>query len=119
LWRSIEARDWAAAGRLLAVDAEIYWPHSGEIIRGRDNYIGLNREYPEGWGIVVLSVLSVGDRAVVEARVPHKTLGVSYVAAFYQIKDGVISRGTEYWVDEASQSPPDWRRRYTQRHPTA
>ena len=114
-WRSIDARDWDGAGRLLAEDAEIYWPHTGETIRGRGNYIGLNREYPEGWRIELIRVLSGEDCAAVEARVPHESLGVSFVAAFYRISAGMISAGTEYWVDEASQRPPAWRRRYVNR----
>lgn len=110
LWLSMEARDWAAAGRLLAEDAEIYWPHTSETIHGRENYIALNREYPEGWEIELLSVLAAGDRAAVEARVPHQTLGVSFVAGFYRVRDGLISGGVEYWVDEGSQTAPAWRR---------
>lgn len=112
LWQSIQARDWAAAGRRLAEDAEIYWPHSGETIRGRENYLGLNRAYPEGWTIELINTVSTGEWAAVEARVPHQTLGVSFVAGFYRVSEGMISRGTEYWVDEAAQSPPAWRRRY-------
>lgn len=115
LWQSIEARNWAAAGRLLAEDVSIYWPHTGETIRGRDNYLGLNREYPEGWSIEVLSVVPAGDQAAIEARVPHQRLGVSFVAGFYRVGGGLIADGTEYWVDEASQTPPDWRQRYTER----
>ena len=115
LWRSMAARDWEAAGRLLADDLEIYWPHSGETINGRKNYIGINREYPEGWSIELTRVLAAGDEAAVEVRVPHQTLGPSLVAGFYRVSNGLISGGTEYWVDEGSQTPPDWRRRYVNR----
>ncbi|MGH2663654.1 MAG: hypothetical protein ACRDH8_12810 [Actinomycetota bacterium] len=30
------------------------------------------------------------------------------------VRDGLIRRGTEYWVDEAEQEPPDWRRVYSE-----
>lgn len=113
LWESIEARRWEDAAALLAPDLEIRWPHTGERIRGRENYIGLNRQYPEGWHIEILSVLSSDTRASIEARVPHESLGVSFVAGYYEVKDGLIQAGTEYWVDEASQDAPDWRRRWT------
>jgi limonene-1,2-epoxide hydrolase len=115
LWRSMAAREWEAAGRLLADDVEVYWPHTGETINGREDYIAINREYPEGWSIQLVRVLAAGADAALEARVPHQTLGLSFVAGFYRVNDGLISGGTEYWIDEGSQNPPDWRRRYVNR----
>jgi hypothetical protein len=52
-WDRVEARDWERAGELLAGDFVSDWPHSAERFRGRDNYIAMNRAYPEGWRIEV------------------------------------------------------------------
>jgi hypothetical protein len=93
----------------------VHWPHTGEIIKGRANYIMLNRHYPEGWHIEILTVLADDDSACIELRVPHQRLGVSYAACFYRLAEGVVKTGTEYWVDEKAQVPPPWRERWTER----
>lgn len=115
LWDLIEARRWEEAGALLAEDVIIVWPHSGEVIRGRRNYLGVNRHYPEGWHIEVRSDMKQGSRACIEARVPHDALGVSFVCGFYELNGGKIQAGTEYWVDEKAEQPPAWRARWTER----
>ena len=47
-WRRIQARDWDGLGALLAEDFVVEWPYAGLRIRGRANFVGFNREYPEG-----------------------------------------------------------------------
>lgn len=48
LWSRIDARDWAGAGELIAPDAVVEWPVSRERIVGRENFIAVQSEYPEG-----------------------------------------------------------------------
>lgn len=115
LWDRIAARDWERAGDTLAENVVISWPHTGELIRGRDRYMEINRRYPEGWSVEIRRVFGDAGQAVLEARVPHRSLGVSFVAGFYRVQAGRISEGTEYWVDEAAQPPPVWRSRLTDR----
>jgi SnoaL-like domain len=115
LWELIEGRRWPEAGALLADDLAIDWPHTGEKIRGRDDYIAINAHYPEGWRIEILQVVATGEQVAIEVRVPHESLGISYLAAFYVVIEGQIRRGTEYWVDERSQPAPGWRRQWTER----
>jgi len=115
LWELIEKRAWHEAGALLREDAVIYWPHTGELIKGRANYIEVNRNYPEGWQIQIVSVIGHANRASIEVRVPHERFGVSVVAGFYELAGGMIVQGTEYWVDEKSQAAPNWRAGWTER----
>jgi ketosteroid isomerase-like protein len=111
-WGRIEARDWDAVGALLAEDVEVEWPHTLERFRGRDDVVGVNREYPEGWRIEVLRVLGAGDVVVSEVRVPFQDQAVFLVASFFEVRDGLIRRATEYWVETGHQEPPRWRRRF-------
>jgi ketosteroid isomerase-like protein len=104
LWRRIEARDWAGVGDLLAEDFVMEWPHSRERIRGRDNFVELNRNYPEGWSIEVLRIIAEVDHAVSEVRVPHPALGVHYAASFFDVEAGRLKRAREYWVEEGQQT---------------
>ena len=107
LWRRIQARDWDAVGELLADDFVLEWPHELVRIRGRANFVDFNRSYPEGWSIEVLRIVSDGDRAVSEVRVPHATLGPYYALSFFEVEGGRLTRGREYWVEERFELPDD------------
>ena len=115
LWERIEARDWAAARRLLAGDFVAEWPHSRERFRSGDDYIGMNRAYPEGWAIEVLDVVGGGDRVASEVRVTHPD-GTFYAASFFTVRDGKLASLHELWVTEGAEEPPDWRARFAERY---
>jgi ketosteroid isomerase-like protein len=112
-WDRIQARDWGGASALLAEDVVFEWRHSLERFRGRDNVVGMNRAYPEGWTIEVLRVLDAGEVVVSEVRVPYKDEAVFFVASFFEVRDGLITRAVEYWIEAGHEKPPDWRRRFT------
>lgn len=116
LWERLEARDWDAAAELLAEDVVVDWPQTRERIRGRDRVIAVNRNYPEGWTIRVLRVLQDGDVAVSEVAVDHVDHGTFHAASFFEVEDGRIVRGTEYWVDPPSGDPPAWRAEWVERY---
>ncbi|HKX25221.1 MAG TPA: hypothetical protein VJP08_02765, partial [Actinomycetota bacterium] len=91
------------------------WRHTLERFRGRENVVGYNREYPEGWRIEVLRVLDMGEVVVSEVRVPFREEAVFYVASFFEVRDGAIHRAVEYWVEEGQEEPPEWRRAFGER----
>lgn len=103
LWARTQARDWAGVGELVADDAVVEWPVSAERIVGRDNYVAVNREYPEPWEIRVLRVTGSGDEAASEVEVAHGTMGLFRAASFWTVRDGKISSGTEYWTSPGSE----------------
>jgi ketosteroid isomerase-like protein len=37
---------------------------------------------------------------VSEVRVPHPTVGPYYALSFFEVEDGRLTRGREYWVEE-------------------
>lgn len=115
LWERMQARDWTGVGELLAEDAVVEWPASGERIVGRDNYVRINAEYPEGWSITVLRIVAAGHDVVSEVEVPHATMGVHRVASFWTVDDGLITGGREYWTQLGADPAPDWRTPYVQR----
>ena len=115
LWTRMQARDWTGVTELIAPDAIIEWPVSGERFTGRANYVEMNRTYPEGWEIRILRVIGAGDEAASEVEVPHKELGVYRAASFFTIRDGQIARGTEYWTAPGSEEPRPDRAAYAER----
>ncbi|MGC4895755.1 nuclear transport factor 2 family protein [Micromonospora sp. DT31] len=114
LWDRVQARDWAGVGALLADDVVVEWPVSAERIVGRDNYVAVNAEYPDGWSIRVLRVVVAGEAVVSEVEVPHETMGVFRVASFWTVRDGKIVDGREYWTSLGADPSPPWRSAYVQ-----
>ncbi len=114
LWQRIQARDWAGAGELIAEDAVVEWPVSGERIVGRANFLAVNSEYPEGWSVRVLRVVADGDQVVSEVDVPHADLGEFRAVSFWTVRDGRVVVGREYWTSPGSDPRPQWRARYVE-----
>jgi ketosteroid isomerase-like protein len=114
LWDRIQARDWSGVAELVADAAVIDWPVSAERITGCDNYVAVNREYPEGWSINVIRVVADGDQVVSEVEVPHAELGTFRAASFWTVTGGQIVRGTEYWTSVGADQPPQWRAAYVE-----
>jgi ketosteroid isomerase-like protein len=115
LWSRMQARDWSALGDLLAEDVVVEWPVSGERIVGRDNYLGINADYPEGWSVRVLRIVADGDAVVSEVEIPHPDLGVHRVVSLWTVRDGLVVAGREYWTESGSDPAPEWRSAYVQR----
>ncbi|MBC9005258.1 MULTISPECIES: nuclear transport factor 2 family protein [Micromonospora] len=114
LWDRMQARDWTGVGDLLADDVVVEWPVSAERIVGRDHYVKINAEYPEGWSIRVLRVVASGDTVVSEVEVPHEEMGVHRVASFWTVRDGRIVDGREYWTSLGADPSPQWRSAWVQ-----
>ncbi|MFJ1538618.1 nuclear transport factor 2 family protein [Micromonospora chalcea] len=114
LWDRMQARDWTGVGELLADDVVVEWPASAERIVGRDNYVKINAEYPEGWSIRVLRVVASDDTVVSEVEVPHEGMGVHRVASFWTVRDGRIIDGREYWTALGQDPSPQWRSAWVQ-----
>ena len=111
LWERMEARDWEGAAAQLHEDVVVDWPNTAERMRGRDNYLAVQREYPEGWHIEVLRIVDGGETVVSEVRVDHE--GQRFIAAsFFEVKDGRIVRAVEYWSDGEPSPAPAWRARW-------
>ncbi len=116
LWSAFDAREFERAAEELHDDFVAEWPHSGERIRGRDNFIAVNREHPEPWiSVNVSRIVAEGDTVVTEVEVPVEGSEPVYAASFFELSGGKIIRLTEYWVEGCSQQPYESRRRLTER----
>lgn len=117
LWARMAARDWGALSELVAVDAVVEWPVTAERITGRDDFVAVNREYPEGWSIRVLHIIGCGDQVVSEVEVPHTGLGLFRAVSLWTVRDGQVVAGREYWTEPGTEEAPAWRARYAERIP--
>ena len=96
LWRAFDARDFDAAGECVHEDVVCDWPQSRERIRGRANFVAVNRNYPGDWAMTVRRVIVAGDEAAseVEIRIDGRT---EMAVSFYELRDGKIARATLYY----------------------
>ena len=113
-WELFEARDWDAARELFRDDFVAEWPHSRERFRGRDDFIAMQRAYPEGWSIAVVSVVAEGDSVASLVRVTQDAT-VFHAASFFAVRGGRLASVRELWVTEGAEEPPPWRTRFSER----
>src|SRR4051812_20275901 len=66
LWARMQRRDWDGLRRLLDDDFSIEWPDTRVRIRGANEFVEFNREYPEGWTIEVRHIVADGPAVVSE-----------------------------------------------------
>jgi len=108
LWSTLQARDWAAARRLLDDDLQATWWATGERFSGADAFIEANARYPEGWTIFVIDTsLLLDGRVLCIVRVDHPPHRFFATSLCRVDERGLIVHIEEFWATEAS--PPDWR----------
>ncbi len=105
LYERYQARDWAAAADLVDPEAALSMPATAERLAGREAVLALQAGYPEPWGdLTVLRVIGAGTPAVAEIEIvaPSETFRC---AAFWQVREGLLHRGVEYWVTVGGDLP--------------
>ncbi len=110
LWERIDARDWPGVSRLIAEDAVIEWPVSGERIVGRANFIAVNSDdaYADKRSVEVLRILADGDLVVTEVEIPQDHV-VYRAVSLWTVKGGEIVGAREYWTSPGQDPAPLWR----------
>jgi ketosteroid isomerase-like protein len=113
-WRTMNENDWRAAGRLLHDDYVLDWPQSGERIRGRENFAAVNAHYPAAgrWRFTVERLVADERGAASDVTVTDGEQ-IARAVSFFELRDGLIRRETEYWPDPFEAA--DWRARWGER----
>lgn len=108
LYERYQDRNWAAAAGLLHPDAQVSMPATAELLVGRAAVLALQTGYPEPWGdLTVLRVVAGADgRAAVAEIEVVAPAEVFRCAAFWQVHEGLLHRGVEYWVTVGGEEPP-------------
>ncbi|GAA3244460.1 nuclear transport factor 2 family protein [Streptomyces lavendulae] len=121
LWERIEARDWDGVAALVAEDAVIEWPVSGERIVGRANFVAVLRDEGEDsedderslGAVEVLRILADGDLVVTEVEIPEEHV-VYRAVSLWTVRDGEIIGAREYWTSPGQDPAPRWRAVYVE-----
>ncbi|MFD3326950.1 nuclear transport factor 2 family protein [Streptomyces sp. NPDC058701] len=115
LWERIEARDWDGVAKLIAEDAVIEWPVSGERIVGRANFVAVNSDdgYADDRSVELLRILADGDLVVTEVEIPQDHV-VYRAVSLWTVRDGEIVGAREYWTSPGQDPAPRWRAGYVE-----
>jgi limonene-1,2-epoxide hydrolase len=111
-WVMIEKQDWEAASAFIADDAVQEWPQSGERIRGRENIIEINRNYPGLPKMTPRRTLARGDIVVSETVLDYGGQVYNGVSIF-EFKDDKIVKETDYFATPFEA--PRWRAQWVER----
>ena len=113
-WAAMQTNDWAAAGELLHDGYVLEWPQSGELVRGRENFVAMNASYPAAgrWVFAVHRLVAEGAEAATEVSVTDGAISGRAIT-FSTVRDGKIVRQTEYWPDPFEAAA--WRAQWVER----
>ncbi|MFJ8161709.1 nuclear transport factor 2 family protein [Streptomyces sp. NPDC096136] len=119
LWERIGARDWNGVAALVAEDAVVEWPVSGERIVGRANFVAvLSDEGPDAGersvgAVEVLHILADGDLVVTEVEIPEDHV-LYRAVSLWTVRDGEVVAAREYWTSPGQDPAPRWRAGYVE-----
>ena len=106
-WQHIDKADFDKLVEIMREDSNVILPNTKEIFKGRDNYIGFNKEYPGRWYAKIEKIVDT-DNEVVSAVEITNDEGISfYVTSFFKFEDYLIKEITEYWGENGEA--PKWR----------
>jgi hypothetical protein len=104
-WRLMATNDFPSVASVLAPGFTLEWPQSRERIRGAENFVRMNQEYPAHgpWQFAINRLVGDASEAVSDVSI---TDGVQKARAisFFAIEQGKIARLVEYWP-EPYQAP--------------
>jgi hypothetical protein len=112
LWGILEKQDWDAATDFYAEDAVEEWPQSGERIRGRQNIMAINRNYPGFPKLTPRRTLASGDIVVSEIVLDYDGQVYNGVSLF-EFEDDKIVKQTDYFA--APFDAPEWRSQWVEK----
>ncbi|KAB0301505.1 nuclear transport factor 2 family protein [Vibrio fortis] len=99
-WEAMKSNDFAKASEFLSEDFEGYWPQSGELTLGRDNFVAINSYYPAHgkWQFEIHSIVAEQNTVVTDVSI---TDGVQKARAvtFHTVESGLITHQKEFWPD--------------------
>ncbi len=132
---ALRTNDLGLLGELTHADVAVRYPQSGEVIRGRDNYLAMLSNYQSGlpesevtdvrggkasvhvvtpfsFGTPTITVIGSGDTFVLEGVAEYPDEGHFNFVVILTMMDGRVSEEVGYWASPFD--PPEWRRPYVE-----
>lgn len=99
-WQLMASNDFDSVRQVLAPGFVLEWPQSNERIRGADNFVRMNRDYPaQGrWRFTVNRFVASATEVVTQVSVTDGHQAAEAVS-FFEVDQGLITRLVEYWPE--------------------
>jgi len=102
----LEARDWSALTALLHEDVVYRLPQTREVVRGREDYLRWNIDYPDVWHLRLVEAYGDGSGAAARLSVridgePHPVDALVFVKA----AGGRLVEITDWWPEPYDPPP--------------
>jgi len=132
--KASQDQEWERLGGLMHDEFVARYPQSGETFRGRDTYLSMLANFPEGLGDADFSSVKGssdtivkpapqpflsptvtvfgGDRFVIEGIAAYPDGAVFHVVSILRVQQGRVIEDTSYFG--APFDPPDWRKDYAE-----
>lgn len=100
-YRRMNTNDFHFAGQMLSESYVLEWPQSKERIRGRDNFVAVNEEYPAHgrWLFTINRIVGNVTEVVSDVSITDGTQ-VARAITFTTVQDGKIVKQVEFWPDD-------------------
>jgi len=95
-WAASDANDFVVEHEIYHEDALLYYPQSGERIRGRDKIQESRKVQPNKKRFAVQRIIGVGDLWVTEFVLSYDGVP-SYSVSIMEFRDGKVARETQYF----------------------
>lgn len=99
-YRRMNTNDFHSVGQMLSDNYILEWPQSKERIRGRDNFVAVNEEYPANgrWLFTINRIVGNATEAVSDVSITDGTQ-VARAITFTTVQEGQIVKQVEFWPD--------------------
>ena len=113
LYQLMGKQDWDAARNYFHPDYVQEWPQSGERIRGMENALAINQNYPDFPNMNTRRVTASGDVVTAELTLRYPQGGTFYGVSIFEFEDGKIVKETDYFAQPFEA--PDWRSKWVEK----
>ena len=103
-WAASDANDFTAEHDIYHADAVLFYPQSGERIRGRRNIQESRLDQPNQKHFTVQRVAGSGDLWITEFVLSYDGKP-SYAVSIMEFQDGLVVRETQYFADPFEPAP--------------
>jgi hypothetical protein len=103
-WAASDAGDFEAEHEIYREDALLYYPQSGEQIRGRRNIRESRLLQPNRKRFTVQRIVGSGDLWVSEFLLAYDGIP-SFAVGIMEFHEGLVARETQYFADRFDPAP--------------
>ncbi|MBB3524862.1 nuclear transport factor 2 family protein [Rhizobium sp. BK456] len=103
-WEASDARDFDVEHEIYAEDAVLYYPQSGERIRGRQNIQESRFVQPNRKRFTVRRMIGGGDLWVTDFILTYDDVP-SYAVSIMEFREGLVANETQYFADRFEPAP--------------